>query len=84
VPDPRWGEAVKALVVAKDPSNPPNSQELINFCKAGIASYKKPREIVLVAEIPKGQYGKISRKLLREIFSDRESADNPRRERPAN
>jgi acyl-CoA synthetase (AMP-forming)/AMP-acid ligase II len=83
VPDPKWGEAVKVLVVARNPSSPPAAQELVDLCKTRIASYKKPREIVVVAEIPRGPYGKISRKLLRETFSSHEPADHPPRERPA-
>jgi acyl-CoA synthetase (AMP-forming)/AMP-acid ligase II len=79
VPDPEWGEAVRAVIVARNRRNPPSPEELIQFCKTRIASYKKPRTIVFVEEIPKGPYGKISRKLLRETLLSHESHDRPRR-----
>ncbi len=67
VPDEQWGEAVKAVVV------PINGQtvseaELISMCKDRIASYKKPKSIDFVDELPKNNYGKLVKKDLRDRY----------------
>ena len=69
VPDEHWGESVKAAVRPNNPMAPPSAQELITFCQNRLASYKKPRSVVFVTEIPKNAYGKILRRKLRERFS---------------
>ena len=65
IPDPEWGEAIKA-VVSLAPGKTASEVELINFCKDHIASYKKPKSIVFVDELPKNNYGKIMKRELRE------------------
>jgi acyl-CoA synthetase (AMP-forming)/AMP-acid ligase II len=57
---PEWGEAVKALVVAKsgatiDPEN------VIRFCKERLASYKAPKFVEVVSNLPRTALGKIDR-----------------------
>ena len=52
-------------VVALVPGYSVTSEELIDFCRGHIASYKKPRSIDFVAEIPKNNYGKIVKHQLR-------------------
>jgi acyl-CoA synthetase (AMP-forming)/AMP-acid ligase II len=64
VPDPQWGESVKA-VVALVPGRSATPDELIDFCRDHIASYKKPKSIDFIAEIPKNNYGKIVKHELR-------------------
>lgn len=64
VPDPQWGEAIKA-VVARLPGQTATEEELISFCKNNIASYKKPKSIDFVDELPKNNYGKILKRDLR-------------------
>jgi acyl-CoA synthetase (AMP-forming)/AMP-acid ligase II len=64
VPDPRWGEAIKA-VVALVPGASTSAEELIDFCKDYVASYKKPKTIDFVGELPKNNYGKIMKRELR-------------------
>ena len=64
VPDPKWGEAIKA-VVALIPGETASEDELINLCKDNIASYKKPKSVDFVAELPKNNYGKILKRELR-------------------
>ena len=66
-PDPRWGEAVKA-VVATVPGQKVDEAELIDFCKENIASFKKPKSVDFVAELPKNNYGKILKRELRERY----------------
>ncbi len=43
-------------------------EEIIQFCKKNLASYKKPRSVDFAAEIPKNLYGKIDRRALREPY----------------
>jgi acyl-CoA synthetase (AMP-forming)/AMP-acid ligase II len=67
VPDDQWGEAIKAvvsLVAGQDATE----DELIAFCKSHIASYKKPKSVDFVAELPKNNYGKIVKRELREPY----------------
>lgn len=64
VPDAQWGEAVKAVVVLR-PASRCNASELIEHCRAQIASYKKPRSIDFVAELPRLTNGKVDKKKIR-------------------
>ncbi|MHB1044354.1 MAG: acyl-CoA synthetase [Eubacteriales bacterium] len=63
VPDEKWGEAVKAVVVCK-PGVKVAEEELIAFCQANLAGFKKPRSVDFMEELPKSANGKI---LKREI-----------------
>jgi acyl-CoA synthetase (AMP-forming)/AMP-acid ligase II len=64
VPDPRWGEAVKAFVVLRAGSAL-DADAVIAFCKSRIASYKKPQSVEFVAALPQLPSGKIDKKALR-------------------
>jgi acyl-CoA synthetase (AMP-forming)/AMP-acid ligase II len=61
VPDPKWGEAVKA-VVALEHGRLASADELMAFCRERIAAYKCPRSIDFVDELPKSTVGKILRR----------------------
>lgn len=52
VPDPKWVQSVKAIVVLK-PSASASAEELIEHCRAHIASYKKPRSVEFADAIPR-------------------------------
>jgi len=67
VQDDRWGEAVTAAVALK-PGHKATEEDLINFCKDRLASYKKPQRIYFISELPKSGAGKILRKELRKKF----------------
>ncbi|PTQ54438.1 MAG: O-succinylbenzoic acid--CoA ligase [Hydrogenibacillus schlegelii] len=67
VPDPEWGEAVKAVVVLK-PGHAATEEELIAFCREHLASYKKPRSVEFVEELPKNAYGKVLKRELRDRY----------------
>ena len=67
IPDPKWGEAVMAIVVTV-PGATLTQVELIDFCKAYLASYKKPRSVNFLYELPKNNYGKILKRELRDQF----------------
>jgi acyl-CoA synthetase (AMP-forming)/AMP-acid ligase II len=67
IPDPRWGEAVKA-VVSLNPGMSATEEELIGFCKGHVASYKKPKSVDFVSDLPKNNYGKIVKRELRSTY----------------
>jgi acyl-CoA synthetase (AMP-forming)/AMP-acid ligase II len=67
-PDPDFGEAVTAFVV-RTAGTEPDEAELIDYARAGLAGYKKPRRIVFVDEFPRGPTGKVSKAALRESLA---------------
>ena len=64
VPDEKTGEAVKLIVVKKDPAL--TEQVLRDYCHANLTGYKRPRHIVFRTELPKTPVGKILRRELRD------------------
>ncbi|HRO03962.1 MAG TPA: fatty acid--CoA ligase, partial [Terricaulis sp.] len=64
VPDEKWGEAVKALVVLK-PGCTASAEEIIQNARAHVAGYKAPKSVEFRAEIPRNASGKIMRRELR-------------------
>jgi len=67
VPDETWGEAVTAAVVLKK-GETASAAEIIEFCKVYQASYKAPKTIVFLDELPKTGSGKIYKKGLRDPY----------------
>jgi fatty-acyl-CoA synthase len=67
VPHPKWGEAVKALVVLRVGQSL-TEQELLDHCKTKLGGVKSPKSIEFVAEIAKTPAGKIDRKQLRKPY----------------
>jgi fatty-acyl-CoA synthase len=65
VPDPEWGESLHAFVVARD-GCAPSAVEIIEFCRAHLADYKRPRKVSFVAELPRNPTGKVLKRELRE------------------
>src|SRR5207244_214600 len=63
-PDPEWGQRVVAFVVPAEPAAPPALDELRTFARAELPAPKLPREVVLVAVIPRTPGGKPLRRLL--------------------
>ncbi|MDE3205018.1 MAG: long-chain fatty acid--CoA ligase [Acidobacteriota bacterium] len=64
VPDRRWGQTLKAFVVAKDPETPPSEVELSRHARAHLAGFKVPEDWVFVAELPRNTAGKLMRSRL--------------------
>jgi acyl-CoA synthetase (AMP-forming)/AMP-acid ligase II len=67
VPDQKWGEAVKGIVVLK-PGQKATEQEIIQFCKDRMAHYKAPKSIDFIEALPRTGSGKIHKKGLREKY----------------
>jgi acyl-CoA synthetase (AMP-forming)/AMP-acid ligase II len=67
VPDEKWGEAVKAIVVTR-PNTSATPDELGQHCIRLIASYKRPRAYEFVGELPVMPSGKVDKKALRELY----------------
>ncbi len=64
VPDAKWGEKITACVVCSE-GVAASEEELIAFCKDHLASYKKPKMVVFMSDLPKNNYGKILKRELR-------------------
>ena len=64
VPDEKSGEAIKLIVVKKDPAL--TEQAVRDYCHANLTGYKRPRHIVFRTELPKTPVGKILRRELRD------------------
>ena len=67
VPDDKWGEAVTAVVVAREGARP-NEEELINLVKARKGSAHAPKHIKFVDELPMTGVGKVDKKVLKASF----------------
>ncbi len=69
VPDPRWVEAVVAVVVMKAGSEV-TVDEVREHCRRHLAGYKRPKHVVLTDSLPKNPSGKILKRSLREEHAD--------------
>jgi acyl-CoA synthetase (AMP-forming)/AMP-acid ligase II len=63
VPDERWGESVKALVVLK-PGTSATEHDLLTWCAQTLAGYKKPRSVEFVTSLPTVTTGKVLKREL--------------------
>ena len=68
VPDQKWGEVPKAVVVAK-PGSKLSDVELIEFCRARIAHYKCPQSVEFCESLPKTATGKVLKRELRKKYA---------------
>jgi O-succinylbenzoic acid--CoA ligase len=60
-PDPEWGQRVVAWVVPVDPSRPPTLSSIRAFVAEALPSYAAPRDLILVAALPRSALGKLVR-----------------------
>ncbi len=67
VPDPKWGEAVKACVVLK-PGATAGADEIIAFTRGQLAHYKCPKSVDFVTTLPRNPSGKLLKRILREAY----------------
>ncbi len=66
VPDPEWGEVIKAIVVPK--GEQPDRGELAAYVKDRLASYKTPAYFTFVEELPRNPMGKVLKTDLRKLY----------------
>ena len=64
VPDEKSGEAVRLVIVRKDPNL--TKEDIIAYCKTQLTGYKRPHQIEFRDSLPKTPIGKILRRELRD------------------
>jgi acyl-CoA synthetase (AMP-forming)/AMP-acid ligase II len=67
IPDERWGEAVKAVVVPV-PGAELSAADVIAFCRARLARYQCPASVDFVEDLPRNATGKVLKRALREPY----------------
>jgi acyl-CoA synthetase (AMP-forming)/AMP-acid ligase II len=67
IPDDKFGEAVKAVVVLRA-GGTADADTIMDFCKGRLAGYKRPRSIDFAAALPRNPSGKVLKKDLREPY----------------
>ena len=65
VPDPDWGQEPKAVVVLKG-GEMATGEEIMEFCRERLSSFKRPRYVTFVGELPRTSTGKVLKRDLRE------------------
>lgn len=65
VPHPEMGEELKALVVPRDPTDPPSESELLEFCRSRLTHYKCPRSVDIVETVGRTTMSKVNKRALR-------------------
>jgi acyl-CoA synthetase (AMP-forming)/AMP-acid ligase II len=67
VPDPRWGEAVKAVVVLRADASC-SADDIVGFCRGKLGGYKLPRSVDFLDVLPRNPSGKVLKRVLREPY----------------
>jgi len=67
VPDDKWGEVGKAIIVLK-PGAKASVEDVVAHCKARVAGFKVPRHVVFVPVLPRNAAGKVEKPRLRREF----------------
>jgi acyl-CoA synthetase (AMP-forming)/AMP-acid ligase II len=72
VPDEKWGEVMKAVVVTNRAEKEITAEEIISFCRERLAGYKCPKHVSFARSLPRNVVGKIAKEELRKA-SDTET-----------
>jgi acyl-CoA synthetase (AMP-forming)/AMP-acid ligase II len=67
VPDERWGETVKAIVVLRQ-GMAADAEEIIDFCRDKLGGFERPRSVDFVDALPRNPSGKLLKRVLREPY----------------
>jgi len=67
IPDPEWGQEPMAVVVLKKGESS-TADEIMEFCRQNLASFKRPRMVEFVNELPRNPMGKVLKRVLREQY----------------
>ena len=65
VPDAEWGETLRAFVVVRG-GQAVTDAEVIEYCRRGLADYKRPRKVTFLHELPRNPTGKILKRELKD------------------
>ena len=66
VPDPEWGETLRAFIVVRTGQSV-SETEVIDYCRRGLADFKRPRKVTFLEELPRNPTGKILKRELRDL-----------------
>jgi fatty-acyl-CoA synthase len=66
VPDPEWGETLRACVVLRA-GHALTAAEVADFCRRDLADYKRPRQVMFLSELPRNPTGKVLKRELRDL-----------------
>ena len=72
-PDEKWVETPVAIVVAKDPEDPPTLEEIQDYLSDKLASFKKPTRLEVVDELPRNASGKLLKHKMRAFYAEQYS-----------
>jgi acyl-CoA synthetase (AMP-forming)/AMP-acid ligase II len=67
VPDETWGEEPRAVVIPKK-GEKPTEEEIMEWCREKLASFKRPRSVVFVDALPRNPMGKLVKREIREKY----------------
>jgi acyl-CoA synthetase (AMP-forming)/AMP-acid ligase II len=67
IPDPEWGQVPRAIIVPKE-GDSVTADEIMEYCRTNLASFKRPRSVVFIDELPRNPMGKILKNKLREQY----------------
>ncbi len=70
VPHDRWGETPLAVIVPAPGRTPPTAEDLADWCRDRLASYKKPTAVAIVEALPRNASGKVLKNELRADQAD--------------
>lgn len=70
VPDDYWIEAITAIIITKDGKSL-TEEEVIEFCKKELPTFKTPKKVYFQETLPKNPSGKVLKKDLRDMFSNK-------------
>jgi len=69
LPDPKWVEAVTAVIVLK-PGEKMTEEEVIAHCRKELAAFKCPKKVIFLDALPKTPTGKILKREMRASYKD--------------
>jgi acyl-CoA synthetase (AMP-forming)/AMP-acid ligase II len=71
LPHEKWGEGVTAFVIPREPANAPTGKEIVDYCRARMAGFKRPQAVYFVSqdEMPRTGSGKVLHRVLRERYA---------------
>jgi acyl-CoA synthetase (AMP-forming)/AMP-acid ligase II len=67
IPDETWGEEPRAVVIPKKGVKA-TEEEIMEYCRANLASFKRPRSVIFVDELPRNPMGKLIKREIREKY----------------